>query len=255
MIVEFCPACRDPAALRLGHYCPNLCRNRRHCWRAGDPGRADRAVRKRVSLVARHDILRDRYQPARLRLGRAVHRGGDGSLRCAPHNGLVAGGGRRRRRADPARCHILGSSSCCGAWWLGCPPVRRRYGSLHRRALVSRSAGDGCRPPDRGQCRWPADLPADERSPDRLCGWRAMVLIRRGHVLLVVLPLLLLIRDHPQDLGLFAYGEHHRQGLPSRHSGNPVAVAFRALWEGARCAGFLADLGWVFQFVAPRRWD
>src|SRR4051794_19402458 len=29
-------------------------------------------------------------------------RGGDGSLRCAPHNGLVAGGGGRRRRAEPA---------------------------------------------------------------------------------------------------------------------------------------------------------
>src|SRR5436189_4138574 len=51
---------------------------------------------------ARNDILRDRYQPARLWLGRALRRGGDGSLRCAPHNGLVAGGGGRWRRAEPA---------------------------------------------------------------------------------------------------------------------------------------------------------
>ena len=29
----------------------------------------------------------------------------------------------------------------------------RLSGSLHRRALVPSSAGDGCRPPDRGQCR------------------------------------------------------------------------------------------------------
>ena len=28
--------------------------------------------------------------------------GGDGSLRCAPHNGLIAGGGGRWRRAEPA---------------------------------------------------------------------------------------------------------------------------------------------------------
>src|ERR1700719_2483409 len=41
-----------------------------------------------------------------------------------------------------------------------------------RRTLVARSAGDGCRPPDRGQCRWPADLPSDQRSLDRLC-WLA----------------------------------------------------------------------------------
>jgi len=41
-------------------------------------------------------------------------------------------------------------------------------------------------------------------------GWRAMVLILAGIVLLVVLPLLLLMRDHPQDLGLFAYGDNGR---------------------------------------------
>jgi hypothetical protein len=68
-------------------------------------------------------------------------------------------------------------------------------------------------------------------------GWRAMVLILAGIVLLVVLPLLLM-RDHPQDLGLFAYGDTTGQGLAPRHSGNPVAVAFRALWDGARVRDF-----------------
>jgi MFS family permease len=76
-------------------------------------------------------------------------------------------------------------------------------------------------------------------------GWRAMVLILAGIVLLVALPLLLLMRDHPQDLGLFAYGD--TTGQAARwHSGNPVAVAFRAMRWGAG-AGFLADLGWVFR--------
>ena len=37
---------REPAALRLGHYWTDVCRNRGHCWRAGNLGRADRAVRE-----------------------------------------------------------------------------------------------------------------------------------------------------------------------------------------------------------------
>jgi MFS family permease len=35
---HFCPARQEPGALRLGHCCPNLYRNRGHCWRAGDAG-------------------------------------------------------------------------------------------------------------------------------------------------------------------------------------------------------------------------
>jgi sugar phosphate permease len=77
-------------------------------------------------------------------------------------------------------------------------------------------------------------------------GWRAMVLILAGVVLLVVLPLLLLMRDNPQDLGLFAYGDTTGQGLASRHSGNPVAVAFLALWNGARVRDFWLISGGYF---------
>ncbi len=77
-------------------------------------------------------------------------------------------------------------------------------------------------------------------------GWRAMVLILAGIVLLVVLPLLLLMRDHPQDLGLFAYGDTTGQGRTARHSGNPVAVAFRALWNGARVRDFWLISGGYF---------
>jgi MFS family permease len=77
-------------------------------------------------------------------------------------------------------------------------------------------------------------------------GWRAMVLILAGIVLLVVLPLLLLMRDHPQDLGLFAYGDTTGLGLAPPHSGNPVAVAFRALWDGARVRDFWLISGGYF---------
>ena len=77
-------------------------------------------------------------------------------------------------------------------------------------------------------------------------GWRAMVLTLAGIVLLVVLPLLLLMRDHPQDLGLFAYGDTTGQGLAPRHGGNPVAVAFRALWDGARVRDFWLISGGYF---------
>jgi MFS family permease len=77
-------------------------------------------------------------------------------------------------------------------------------------------------------------------------GWRAMVLILAGVVLLVVLPLLLLMRDNPQDLGLCAYGDTTGQGLVSRHSGNPVAVAFLALSDGARVRDFWLISGGYF---------
>ena len=69
-------------------------------------------------------------------------------------------------------------------------------------------------------------------------GWRVMALVLAGVVLLVVLPLLLLMRDHPQDIGLFRYGDTTREVLAPRPSGSSVAVAFRALGEGARLRDF-----------------
>jgi MFS family permease len=60
-------------------------------------------------------------------------------------------------------------------------------------------------------------------------GWRAMVLVLAGIVLLVMLPLLLLMRDHPQDLGLFAYGATR----PARASlRGTAAIPWR--WHSAR---------------------
>jgi sugar phosphate permease len=70
--------------------------------------------------------------------------------------------------------------------------------------------------------------------------------VMAGIVVLVVLPLLLLMRDHPQDLGLFAYGDTTGRGLAARPIGNPVAVAFRALWDGARLRDFWLISGGYF---------
>ena len=77
-------------------------------------------------------------------------------------------------------------------------------------------------------------------------GWRAMVLILAAIVLLVVLPLLLLMRDHPQDLGLFAYGDTTGHGIVPRHSGNPVTVAFRAVWGAMGIRDFWLISGGYF---------
>jgi len=77
-------------------------------------------------------------------------------------------------------------------------------------------------------------------------GWRAMVLILASIVLLILLPLLLLMRDHPQDLGLLAYGDSTGQGFAPRHSGNPVAAAFGALRDGVRVRDFWLISGGYF---------
>jgi MFS family permease len=76
-------------------------------------------------------------------------------------------------------------------------------------------------------------------------GWRAMVLVLAGVVLLVV-PLLLLMRDHPQDIGLFAYGDTTGESLAARPNGNLVAAAFLALGDGARVRDFWLISGGYF---------
>jgi len=54
----------------------------------------------------------------------------------------------------------------------------------------------------------PADLPSRRNAAlIAYAGWRAMVLILAGNRAHNRSALLLLMRDHPQDLGLFAYGD------------------------------------------------
>jgi len=63
------------------------------------------------------------------------------------------------------------------------------------------------------------------------------------------------MRDHPQDLGLLAYGDSTGQGFAPRHSGNPVAAAFGALRDGVRVRDFWLISGGYFVCGGPRRWD
>jgi sugar phosphate permease len=77
-------------------------------------------------------------------------------------------------------------------------------------------------------------------------GWRAMSLVLGGFVLALVPLVILAMRDRPQDLGLGAYGDP-RGPLPvAPPQGNPVAVAFRALGDGARSRDFWLISGGYF---------
>jgi sugar phosphate permease len=77
-------------------------------------------------------------------------------------------------------------------------------------------------------------------------GWRVMTLVLAASVMLFVPVLALFMREHPQDLGLAPYGD--RSGAPATAIpvGNPVAAAFRALFEGARTRDFWLIAGGYF---------
>ena len=77
-------------------------------------------------------------------------------------------------------------------------------------------------------------------------GWRVMTLVLAGSVLVFVPVLALFMRERPQDLGLAPYGD--RSGAPPAPApaGNPIAAAFRALYEGARTRDFWLIAGGYF---------
>jgi sugar phosphate permease len=78
-------------------------------------------------------------------------------------------------------------------------------------------------------------------------GWRIMSLVLAASVLAFVPLLALLMRDRPEDLGLAPYGEKPgAKPSPSPPPGNPVAVAFQALGEGARTRDFWLIAGSYF---------
>jgi sugar phosphate permease len=77
-------------------------------------------------------------------------------------------------------------------------------------------------------------------------GWRAMSLVLACAVLALVPVLLLLMRDRPQDIGLAPYGEKPGARPAAPAAGNFVAVAFRALGEGARRRDFWLLAGSYF---------
>jgi sugar phosphate permease len=77
-------------------------------------------------------------------------------------------------------------------------------------------------------------------------GWRVMSLVLAA-VVVAFLPLLaLLMRDRPEELGLARYGEEAGSRPAAPPAGNPVAVAFQALADGARSRDFWLIAGGYF---------
>jgi sugar phosphate permease len=77
-------------------------------------------------------------------------------------------------------------------------------------------------------------------------GWRLMSLILAGVVIAFVPLLMLLMRDRPADIGLVPYGGDPNAPAAATPTGNPAAVAFRALWIGARSRDFWLIAGGYF---------
>jgi sugar phosphate permease len=83
-------------------------------------------------------------------------------------------------------------------------------------------------------------------------GWRFMSLILALCVLVFVPLVAWLMRDRPDSIGLLAYGETQANpALPARSAnnlpaGNPIAVSFRALGDGARSRDFWLIAGSYF---------
>ena len=77
-------------------------------------------------------------------------------------------------------------------------------------------------------------------------GWRTMSLVLAVAVLALTPMLMLAMRDRPEELGLAPYGDPRGPRPIERLPGNPVAVAFRALSEGARSRDFWLIAGGYF---------
>jgi len=69
-------------------------------------------------------------------------------------------------------------------------------------------------------------------------GWRHATWTVGAAALVVILPVALLIRDRPEDIGLRAYGSMAETAVVASTTGNPLGVAFGALARGSRSASF-----------------
>jgi sugar phosphate permease len=76
-------------------------------------------------------------------------------------------------------------------------------------------------------------------------GWRVMTLSLAATVMIFVPLVAWLMRERPEDIGLAAYGGTRAIG-PLPRSGNPIAVTFRALADGARSRDFWLIAGSYF---------
>ena len=80
-----------------------------------------------------------------------------------------------------------------------------------------------------------------------IAGWRIMSLTLAGIVLAFVPVLVWKMRETPQDLGLAPYGDTRPPtAVPAAPAGNPIAVTFRALADGARSRDFWLIAGSYF---------
>jgi sugar phosphate permease len=69
-------------------------------------------------------------------------------------------------------------------------------------------------------------------------GWRVMSIVLAGTVVVFVPLVALLMRDHPEDLGLAPYGGDRSASPAPVSTGNPLTLAFRALAAGGRSRDF-----------------
>src|SRR5207247_11431551 len=69
-------------------------------------------------------------------------------------------------------------------------------------------------------------------------GWRVMSLSLAASVMIFVPLVAWLMRERPEDLGLAPYGGTRAAGPALLPTGNPIAVTFRALADGARSRDF-----------------
>ncbi len=77
-------------------------------------------------------------------------------------------------------------------------------------------------------------------------GWRVMSFVLAGAVIILAPVLAWLMRDRPEDIGLTPYGAVPGARPAAAPAGNPIAVAFRALGQGARSRDFWLLAGSYF---------
>jgi sugar phosphate permease len=77
-------------------------------------------------------------------------------------------------------------------------------------------------------------------------GWRIVSLVLAASVVVLLPVLAVLMRDRPEDLGLARYGEGNWSRPAAAPTGNPVAVAFRALATGVHSRDFWLIAGGYF---------
>src|SRR5258707_787807 len=77
-------------------------------------------------------------------------------------------------------------------------------------------------------------------------GWRTMSLSLAASVMIFVPLVAWLMRERPEDLGLAPYGGTRAAGPALLPTGNPIAVTFRALADGARSRDFWLIAGSYF---------